>query len=289
MKADWYLGILRILKQAVANFFDDNVGTLSAGLAFYSALSLAPLLIMLLAATEFLSEEMAELVIAQIQNFVGADASEGLALVMENTRGLKLGGQAAGIGAVTMLLSATLAFAHLHDSINQIWKIKVHRSQIVSWLRARAASLVLVLGIGLLLVVSLVASAVQSFLFPDTGVWVLLDLGVSLFLYTLLFGYIYWLLPSIPIGWQDVALGSVVTAILFEVGKWGIGFYLGYAGIGSVYGAAGSLIMLLVWIYYASIVFFFGAEITYAYALNYGSLKKPVETLKAEVLPPQRD
>lgn len=289
MKGTWHLAILRILKQAVVNFFADNVGALSAGLAFYSALSLAPLLIMLLAATKFLSNEMAGLVIAQIQKLMGADASEGLALVMANARELDLGGQAVGIGAVTMLLSATLAFAHLYDSINQIWKLTVHRSQIMSWLRAQAASLVLVLGIGLLLIISLLATVVQSFLFPETGIWVLLDLGVSLFLYTLLFGYIYWLLPSIPIGWRDVVLGAVVTAILFAIGKWGIGFYLSYAGIGSVYGAAGSLIVMLVWIYYASIVFFFGAEITYAYALNYGSLKERDAMPKTEILPPQRE
>lgn len=264
-----------VLKQAVINFSRDNIESLSAGLAFYSALSLAPLLMMLLAATEFMSPEMSQSVIDQIGIFLGASAREGLAAILENTREANFGGEIAGIGAITMLLSATIAFAYLHSSINRIWKVKYRRSQILRWLKARLLSLLLVMGIGLMLLVSLVVTAIRSLLFPDTGAWMLMDIGVSVFLYTLLFGYIYWLLPAVSLGWRDVALGAIVTAILFEIGKWGIGFYLGYAGISSVYGAAGSLVALLVWIYYASIVFFFGAEITYAYAVNYGSLREP--------------
>jgi membrane protein len=267
------LGIFRVLKQAITDFFKDDVVTLSAGLAFYSALSLAPLLMMLLAATEFLSDELADSVIAQIQAFVGERAGKGLTLVMESTRLQNVAGQIAGFGFVAMVLSATMAFAHLRRSLNLIWKVKVRRSQVVRWLLTRVMSLGLVLGIGLLLLVSLAVTAVLGFLFSDTGAWTLIDAGVSLLMYALLFGLIYWLLPSVTIGWRDVAMGAVVTAILFELGKWGIGRYLSYASIGSVYGAAGSIILLLVWIYYASIVFFFGAEITHAYARLYGSLR----------------
>jgi len=151
--------------------------------------------------------------------------------------------------------------------------VKIDRSQVVRWLLARAVSLGLVLGIGLLLLVSLAVTAVLGFLFSDTGIWTLVDAGASLLMYTLLFGLIFWLLPSVTIGWRDVALGAAVTAVLFELGKWGIGQYLSYAGVGSVYGAAGSIIVRLVWIYYASIVFFFGAEVTSAYARLYGSLR----------------
>ncbi len=267
------LGIFRVLKQAIRNFFDDNVVTLSAGLAFYSALSLAPLLMMLLAATEFLSDELAASVIAQIHLFVGERAGKGLTLVMESTRQQSVAGLVAGFSAVAMLLSATMAFTHLHSSLNLIWKVKGHRSQVVRWLLARAMSLGLVLGIGLLLLVSLMVTAVLRFLFSDASVWSLIDAGVSLLMYALLFGLIYWLLPSVSIGWRDVVMGAVVTAILFDLGKWGIGRYLSYASIGSVYGAAGSIMVLLVWIYYASIVFFFGAEITHVHARLYGSLR----------------
>jgi membrane protein len=267
------LGIFRVLRQAIRNFFDDNVVALSAGLAFYSALSLAPLLMMLLAATEFLSDELAASVIAQIHLFVGERAGNGLTLVMESTRQQNVAGLIAGFGAVAMLLSATMAFTHLQNSLNRIWKVKDHRSQVVRWLLARAMSLGLVLGIGLLLLVSLMVTAALRFLFSDASAWSLIDAGASLLMYALLFGLIYWLLPSVSIGWRDVAMGAVVTAILFDLGKWGIGRYLSYASIGSVYGAAGSIMVLLVWIYYASIVFFFGAEITHAYARLYGSLR----------------
>ncbi|MBL0063206.1 MAG: YihY/virulence factor BrkB family protein [bacterium] len=270
------INVGRVLKQAVTNFTKNDLESLSAGLAFYSVLSLVPLLVLLLAATELLSNQTSNLLIAQINAFVGPNAGDGLALVIQSTRELKSGGKIGFFGAVMMLIAATMAFAHLRHALNKIWQVNDSSSFVANWLLARATSLVLASGIGLLLLVSMVITAVQGYMFPATGLWVLLNIGVSLFLNTLLFGFIFWLLPSITIGWRDVALGAVVTAILFEVGKWAIGLYLSYADIGSLYGTAGSILVLLVWIYYASIVFFFGAEITHAWALNYGSLKKRV-------------
>jgi len=264
-----------VLKQAVINFTKNDLESLSAGLAFYSVLSLAPLLVLLLAATELLSDQTSMLVIAQINAFIGQSAAEGLALVLQSTRELKSGGKVGIFGAVMMLFAATMAFAHLRHTLNKIWQVNNSSSFVANWLLARATSLVLAYGIGLLLLVSIVITAVQSYIFPVAGFWVLLNIGVSVFFNTLLFGFIFWLVPSITIGWRDVALGAVVTAILFEFGKWAIGLYLNFADIGSLYGTAGSILVLLVWIYYASIVFFFGAEITYAYAVNYGSLREP--------------
>ncbi|MBU1637641.1 YihY/virulence factor BrkB family protein, partial [bacterium] len=258
--------IWRILKQAVVDFFKDDVLLLSAGLAFYSALSLAPLLMILLAVSGLISDNLAAALIDQIKALIGERAGQGLSLVISNARQQNIGGQIAGLGIVAMLLSATLVFAHLRSSMNRIWKAASKHSEIVIWLLSRLMALGLVLIIGALLVVSLALSAVLQFLFAESGYWTLIDSAASLLIYMLLFGAVYWLLPSVKVGWRDVVFGSFVTALLFWLGKWGISRYLGVAGVGSIYGAAGSIIVLLVWIYYASIVFFFGAEVTHAYA-----------------------
>jgi membrane protein len=264
----------RVLKQAVVDFFKDNVLLLSAGLAFYSVLSLAPLLMILLAVAGLVSDDLAGALIEQIHGLIGERAGQGLSLILSNTRHQDISGQIAGLGMVAMLLSATLVFAHLRFSLNLIWKVKSPYSGIVHWLLSRLMALGLVLTIGTLLLLSLFLSAALQFLFAETGYWTLIDAAASLLMYMLLFGAIYWLLPSVKIGWRDVIFGSLITSILFAFGKWGIGRYLGLAGVGSIYGAAGSIIVLLVWIYYASIVFFFGAEITHAYAQQAKHAKK---------------
>jgi membrane protein len=265
--------VWRILKTAVVDFFKDDVLLLSAALAFYSALSLVPLLMILFAVSGLISDNLAASLVAQIQGLIGERAGQGLMLVIGSARQQNIGSQIAGLGIVALLLSATLAFAHLRSSLNRIWKVKSKHSDIVVWILTRLMALSLVLAIGALLVVSLVLSAALQFLFAKSGYWTWIDSGASLLIYMLLFGAIYRLLPSAKVGWRDVIFGSLVTALLFQLGKWGISRYLGFAGVGSVYGAAGSIIVLLVWIYYASIVFFFGAEITQAYARNLGSLR----------------
>jgi membrane protein len=202
-------------------------------------------------------------------------------------------GLLAGIlGVVTLLIGAGGVIGQLHDSLNTIWGVQPKPGNgLLSLLRERFLSFAMVVGLGFLLLVSLVVSAVLTALFQVLGgalpggtvLWHAVELLVSFGFITLLFALMYKALPDVRIAWRDVWIGAAITALLFTVGKFLLGLYLGQSGVTSAYGAAGSLVLVLLWVYYSALIVFFGAEFTQVYATTYGAGMRPAEN--AEPLP----
>ncbi len=270
----------RILKSAVGSFAGDDAMTLAAALAFYAALSMAPLLLILLAITSLLGPDLQKQVIQQIQNTVGEQAGGVIGQIVQRGSAQRSAGWfSAIIGFVALLFSATGTFGQMQHSLNRIWDVQPKSGGVWPWLRKRVLSLLLILGIGLILLISLVVSAAINLVFAGTNayLWQVVNAVGMLIIYTLLFALIYKILPDVKIAWKDVWWGALITGILFEIGRYLIGLYLGRSSVGSPYGAAGSLVIILVWIYYASLIFFFGAELTQAYAGFHGRRLRPGE------------
>jgi membrane protein len=270
-----------ITKDTISQFMDDNAMRLGAALAFYTALSFAPLVLLAITiagqvwGTEAASGELVD----QMNQLVGPSGAQVMQSVIANSHESAGTGLAAVIGIVVLLFGATGVFAELQDSLNAIWNVRPREgSTIKEFLRKRLLSLGMILGIGFLLLVSLIASAVISFALgvlrhglPGIDVlWRVADLGVSLGVFTLLFALIYKFVPDVRLAWRDVWVGAAVTAVLFAIGRELIGLYVGRAAPGSAYGAAGSLIALLIWVYYSALIFFLGAEFTQVLACHAG-------------------
>ncbi len=270
-----------VIKEAFSDFLDDGAMTLAAALAFYSALSLAPLLVILLTVAGFLPEGYQASLVSQLASLVGPEASAGIEQVINSAQSQPDIGTWAGIlGVVTLLFSASGVFAQLQAAMNQIFDVEpIPGRAIKGWLRTRALAVGAVFTILFLLLLSLAVSAVLSAVFSGAGGrgWQVLNLGVSLVVYFGLFAFIFRYLPDVELRWRETLVGAAVTAVLFQIGKWAIGLYLGNSSLGSSYGAAGSLIVLLVWVYYSSIILFLGAELTQAAAKRLGKPLRPSE------------
>jgi membrane protein len=281
--------LLGVLRQAAVEWWDDDVFQLSAALAFYTVFSLAPLIVIALAVASvvFGEEQATRALISQVQSLIGSAGAEAVRAVVENARVAGDSRVATLLGIVTLAIGATAIFAQLQTALNRIWDVRVvaGRGVMARLLRDRLLGLALAIGTGFLLIVSLVMSAVIS---AASHVWIggvseipwlwsLVETGVGLFVVTALYMVIYRVLPDAEIAWRDVAVGAFVSAALFTLGKYLIGMYLGSASIGDVYGAAGSLVALLVWVYYTAVVSFFGAEFTQVYARRHGSRIEPSE------------
>lgn len=276
--------IWRLLKDAYKEWNEDKVSRLAAALAYYTIFSVAPLLIIVIAVAGAVFGEDAvrgELV-RQIQGLVGRDGAEFIQEAIRNTnrQGAGTGTIASLIGLGVLLFGASGVFTQLQDALNTIWEVTPRPSAgIRNVIRSRFLSFAMVLAIAFLLLVSLVVSAglaaVNSYasqLLPGAdGVWQLVNFAVSLGIVTLLFAMIFKFLPDAEIAWSDVWIGAFITALLFNIGKTLLGLYLGNSSFGSTYGAAGSLVVIVAWIYYAAQILFFGAEFTQVYARKYGS------------------
>jgi membrane protein len=275
MKAETKTGVFR---QAVNDFIADDALTLAGALAFYAALSLAPLLMIMLWITSFLGPDTQQAMIGQVEQAVGPQAGEGIEMVLQNAGEQPTAGNVAGIIGICMLLfSASAVFAQLQYSLNMIWGVQ-RKGGVGGWLKKRLMSILLIFGIFAIFLASMVAGAVLSGMFGASGIlWQALELGISAAVFVALFGLIFHVLPDVKIKWKHVWVGAIATALLFTLGRWGIGLYLGQAGVGSPYGAAGSLVVLLVWVYYSSLILFFGAELTQAYARHSGDAITPSE------------
>lgn len=275
MKRTWM-----VTKQAISDFIADDAMSLAGALAFYTALSLAPLLVILLTITSFLGPSTQESMVQQIHAAVGPQAAEGIDIIIENSKDKASLGTIAGlISFVVLLFSATGVFAQLQYSLNRIWDVQAKPSEGVwAWLRKRLLSFGMVLAVGFLLMVSLVLSTILGALSPSEGpVWQLVSLGVSAAVFWILFASMYKYLPDVHIQWRDVLLGSFITTVMFMVGKYLITLYLSYSSAGSSYGAAGSFLVLLLWVYYSALILFMGAELTQALAHLRGSPIEPDE------------
>ena len=272
-----------LIKETGKQFWDDKAPRLGAALAFYTALSLSPLLLLVIALAGFVyGEEAARGEIAhQIRDTVGDEGAQAIQSMLASNKSSGKNTLMTIVGIATLIVGATGVFAQLQDALNTVWNVKPERrsSGILGLLRDRLLSFAVVCGLVFLLLASLVMSAVLS----AVGNWLgqhvsvsgwLLQLAnqiLSFVLTALLFALIFKLLPHVRLKWSDVSRGAIITALLFTLGKYLIGLYLGQAAPGSAYGAAGSFVVLLVWIYYSTQILLFGAEFTEVYARRFGS------------------
>ena len=263
------------LKDVLRDYWAHRPMELAAALSYYTLLSLAPLVLVVVALAGLVVEPSAveHRLVAEMRELVGAAGAEVTHTVLQNAHRAEQDAVPLAIGLIILLVGATTVFAQLQGSLNRIWRVEgsAGKSAILGFLKERLLSIALVLAIGFLLLVSLVVSAALSAL-TDSARGVVGEgyLGVvganalgSLLVTTLLFALIFKVLPDTEVAWDDVWFGAVTTSVLFTLGKQIIGLYLGRAAVGSAYGAAGSLVVMTVWVYYASLILFFGAELTY--------------------------
>jgi membrane protein len=287
MRAFSFKGILGLFKDAFKGFSDDKVPKLGGSLAYCTIFSIAPmLLVVIFLAGLFLGREAVQGSLDnQIRQLVGEGAAQQIQEIIKNVSVNKQGMVPAVIGIVTLLIGATAVFAEIQDSINGIWHLKLKPKQ--NWLvmlKNRLLSFGIIGTIGFLLLVSLAASALIEGLGESLGTMIpgvsivliyLLSQIVTLLIVTSLFALIFKILPAANIEWKDVWPGAFVTALLFMAGRFAISFYISNSDFGSTYGAAGSLIVLLVWVYYSSLILYFGAEFTKVYSTRLGSGIRP--------------
>jgi len=267
--------------ETVNEWINDRASRKGAALAFYTVFSLAPILILSIAiAGIFFGQEAARgEIFGQVKDLLGADAAAAVQAMIQSAGKPGAGLIATLIGVVTLCVGATTALAELKDGLDQIWRAPPEKtSGFWYFIRKRLLSVGLIGSLGFLLLVSLVFSALVSALARTWGpadststVLQVLNFLFSFALVTLLFAMIYKILPAVRIAWRDVIVGSIITALLFSIGKFLIGMYLGNSAVASSYGAAGSVILVLVWVYYSAQIFLLGAEFTKVYAHRYGS------------------
>ncbi|PWC33054.1 YihY/virulence factor BrkB family protein [Azospirillum sp. TSO35-2] len=271
-----------IVADAARGWMNDDAMSLGASIAFYTIFSLAPLaiLVIALAGLVFGDDAARGALVDQLSGLIGRDAGQTVQdmIARAGDRGTSVWASAIGIG--TILVGATTVFVELQTALNRIWKVEASQEATITWLvRVRLKALALIGAIGFLLVVSLVVSAgLAAF-----GAWAAsvlpslpallwgFDVVTSWAVLTVLFALIYRILPDTGIPWTDVWLGAAVNAFLFAVGKFLIGFYIATSGVVTVYGAAGSFVLILLWVYYSAVIFLFGAELTRAYSERSGS------------------
>ncbi|MGN6164740.1 MAG: YihY/virulence factor BrkB family protein [Flavisolibacter sp.] len=276
-------GIWQLLKDSFKGFSNDRVFKLSGSLAYFTVFSIGPmLLVIIFFADLFYGREAVEgTIYGQIKGFVGPGAAAQIQEIIKNASMSGKSNITAIIGFVTLIIGATTVFAEIQDSINTIWNLKSKPER--GWLKMilnRLLSFSIVVSLAFLLLVSLIVNGLMEALgnrlqdiFPGVAVILIyiVNLLLTFIVITFLFGIIFKVLPDAKIKWKDVLTGSVTTAILFMIGKFGITFYIGSSHIGSTYGTAGSIVIILVWIYYSAIILYFGAEFTKAYAATYGN------------------
>lgn len=277
--------VWKSIKQSFADFFANNTLKLSAALAYYTIFSLPGLIIIVVWVSDIFYGHAAieGTVYGQIAGLVGRDA----ALQIQDTiRAATLSTEsnfATIVGLITLIIGATSIFGEIQDSINTIWRLKAKPKKGRGWLKLlvnRLLSFSIILSLGFLLLVSLIVNGVMEILidgltrsFPETQVILayIVNLLLTYFITAFLFGLIFKVLPDAKIRWRHVRAGAFTTAFLFMAGKFLIGFYLGHSKMSSAYGAAGSIIVILLWVYYSAMILYFGAAFTRAYAINSGS------------------
>lgn len=280
--------IFKIIIKSFNAFMADKGLKLSASLSYYTIFSLGPMLVVLLSVAGFFYQEKQDLqekVFEEIQGFIGTEAALQVQTLLKN---LALSGDsvvAIIIGVITLLIGATGIFIEIQDSINQIWKVKaVPKKGWLKLLKDRFLSLSMVGSLGFLLIVSLIingmVSAVSTVLsnhLPENTLFLfdVVNLMITFLVLVFLFSIIYKVLPDAEIPWRGVRTGAIFTSLLFMLGEYLIKLYIGYTAVGSVYGAAGTLVVIAVWVYYSAAILFFGAEFTKVYAEEKGERIKP--------------
>lgn len=293
----YWRNLWALISDAAFGWSNHQASRTGAALAFYTVFSLAPILLLSIAiAGLFFGEQAARgEIFEQIRELIGPAGATVVRTVLTHASHPEAGAKATIISIVTLILGANTALVELKSGLDQVWEVPPERRQgFWYFIRTRLVSVGMILALGFLLLVSLVVSAaltalenlsrgedVMSFVLDWT------NRGLSFALVALLFGTIYKVLPSVRIAWRDVGVGALVTALLFTVGKFAIGVYIGNSGLASTYGAAGSVILVLLWVYYSAQIFLFGAEFTRGYAYRFGSFcpenraKSPNDTRKS--------
>ncbi len=276
----------KLLKEAFREWQQDKVSLLAAAIAYYTLFSITPLLVIAIAiAGAVFGQDTAKgEIVQQMNELVGEQGAQVIEIALANANQPQLGSIASIISVVILLVGASGVFAQLQEALNTVWNVKAKpNGGIWQLIRKRLLSFGMVLVIGFLLLVSLVLSATLSSiskleinLFPSfSSLWQLLNIAISFGFISLLFALIYKYLPDVRIRWKDVWVGAIITSLLFTIGKYLIGFYLGRGSLGSAYGAAGSLIIFLAWVFYSAQILLFGAEFTQVYARKYGAKIRP--------------
>ncbi len=271
------IGLVHLLQRAIVAWWNDNVPRLGASLAYYTLFAIAPVLLVAIAIAglAFGAEAVRGEIVGQLDELVGHEGAKAIQNLLEGASRPQSGWLATIIGSITFVFAATGAFLELQAALNAIWGVKPNPSaNPVTFVIDRLRSFGLVVAIGFLLLVSLAVSAALAALAGWLGriapalpvVWTVVNFVVSIGVTTALFALLYFFLPDVQLRWRDVVVGAFVTAVLFTVGKQVIGFYLGQSVTASTYGAAGSIVVLLLWVYYSSQVVLLGAEFTRLYA-----------------------
>ena len=287
----------QLVKQAVNAWIDDYAPSMGAALSYYTLFSIAPLLLIAisLAGMAFGIEAARGEVVGQLQGLMGESAALAVQGLLESASQPAKGLVATLIGAVLLLIGATTVFGELQDALDRIWRAPERDKTGGLWglLRARLLSFGMIMGIGFLLMVSLLLSAALAAL----GKWMgpmfvgweiaanIVNFVISFAMVSVMFALIYKIMPRVRIAWRDVWVGAVVTALLFTIGKLLIGLYIGKSGVASAFGAAGSLVVLLLWVYFSAQIFLLGAEFTWVYAHTFGSRKTAPAAPPAVAIP----
>lgn len=283
------LSVWKVASATFNGFLDDKGLKLSASLAYYTVFSIAPLLILLISLASFFygQDAIQGRVFSQVNAFVGNEAAAQIQSMIKSVSLSGKTGVAVVTGIITLILGASGVFLEIQESLNIIWRVKAKPKR--GWVKMitnRLLSFSLIIGLGFLLIVSLIVNGVIIALsdrlthyFPNATLLVLnvINLGLTFIVISALFGIIFKFLPDVNISWKGVRMGAFFTALLFMLGKYLIGIYITTTGTGSTYGAAGSLIVILVWIYYTSAILYFGAEFTQVYAEFTGCKIQPAE------------
>jgi len=298
--------MLRVLKAVAALFRDaalnwvkDHAQSMGAALAFYTIFSIAPLLLIVISVAGLVFGEDAARgeIYGQLQGMLGRTGALAVQGLLDSARRPADSVPAASFGVLVLFVAATSVFAELQDALDRIWRTPQRPSSLGLWglVRVRLLSFAMILGIGFLLIVSLAFSAALKALThwwdPESDSWASFsgasELGLSLLLVTVVFAMIYKTMPRASIHWRDVWVGAAVTSALFIAGKAVIGLYIGRSGMTSAVGAATSLIVVLLWVYYSAQIFLFGAEFTWVYSHRYGSRRPAAGAtpLRSEVVP----
>lgn len=278
--------LLPVLKETLKQAGEDKIPRLAAALSYYTVLSLSPLLVVAIAVAGLVFGQQAAQgqITQQLQQVFGPEAGDALQTLVAHANKPGAGVISTVVGAVVLLFGASGVFGELQDSLNTIWEVTPRPDRgIMGIIRDRFFSFTMVVGVAFLLLVSLVISAVlaalgtwfESALGLPTWAWHVVNFAASFVIIAGLFALLFKVVPDVKISWRDVRVGAAVTALLFTIGKYLIGLYVGKAGVASPYGAAGSLMVIVVWVYYSAHLLFFGAEFTQVYAHATGADVKP--------------
>ncbi|MEO8288092.1 MAG: YihY/virulence factor BrkB family protein [Chloroflexota bacterium] len=282
--------IFGLIKDTFKEWSEDKAARLGAALAYYTIFSIGPLLLIAISIASLVFANAQEQIVGSISGVVGQQGGEAVTGIIENNN--KGGGSiiATIIGIVVLLLGASGVFGQLKDALNTIWEVKPKEGQgFLKTIKDRFLSFTMVLGTGFLLLVSLVISAavaavnvwLNSFLPGGVIVGQALNFLLAFAVVTVMFALLFKYLPDIKIGWKDVWLGAAITALLFSLGQFALGLYLSMGNVGTAFGAAGSLVIVLVWIYYSAQILFFGAEFTQVYTNRFGSRVQPADNAES--------